>query len=58
MGWISTWMAEGSDRYLRRHTEGSTAKVLAKEAREAKKQTGKPEKARMEEGRTKKGKAD
>jgi hypothetical protein len=51
-------MAEGSDRYLRRLTEGSTAKVLAKEAREAKKQTGKPEKARTEEGRTEKEKTE
>jgi hypothetical protein len=51
-------MAERSDRYLRRHTEGSTVKVLAKEAREAKKQTGKSEKARTQEGRTKKGRTE
>jgi hypothetical protein len=48
-------MAERSDRYLRRHTEGSTVKVLAKEA---KKQTGKPEKARTKKGRTKKEKTE
>jgi hypothetical protein len=48
-------MAERSDRYLRRHTEGSTFKVLAKEA---KKQTGKPEKAKTEEGRTEKEKTE
>jgi hypothetical protein len=36
-------MAERSDRYLRRLTEGSTVKVLAKEAREADGQTGEGE---------------
>jgi hypothetical protein len=51
-------MAEGSDPYLRRLTEGSTAKVLPKEANEAKKQTGKPERARTEEGRTEKEKTE
>lgn len=51
-------MAEGSDRYLRRLTEGSTVKVLAKEARGADGQTGEGEneEGENEEGENEKGK--